>query len=128
MSTPIRQPRKRPAPSARDQEIYLAWQVHGQTQDQLAEKHKLTQCRVSQIVRKVAAWRSKADPREEGELTTRQQKRLDRWLEHERLGAIARQAIQSFHQEQRTLTTTTVHTSSSSPKSGHLQQRVIDNP
>src|SRR5438045_9669195 len=50
-------PRKLPAPSRRNLQIYLDYQVHGLRQTQLAEKYNLTQCRVSQILRRIDAWR-----------------------------------------------------------------------
>jgi hypothetical protein len=96
-----RKPRKRPAPSQRDQDIYVEYQITGRRQTELAEKHKLTQTRVSQIIRRVAAWRANSDPRDEGDLTQVERQRLDRWLEHERLNFICREAMHHFCQQQK---------------------------
>ena len=52
-SAPPRRVRKLVAPSSRDQQIYRDYQTTGQRQRVLAEKHKLTQCRISQIIRRV---------------------------------------------------------------------------
>ena len=51
-----RKPRTRPAPSSRDQQIYLDYQTSGKLQDELAEQYGLTQCRISQIIRRVEKW------------------------------------------------------------------------
>lgn len=93
-------------PSLRDQQIFTSYHVSGKTQEQLAGDYGLTQCRISQIIRRVAAWRSQADPEEEGDLSASQQQRLDRWLEHQRLETVIRLALCHFHQEQRTINTT----------------------
>src|SRR5262245_41982018 len=50
-------PRKLPLPSPRNRQIYLDYQVHGLSQTVLAEKYSLTQCRISQIIRRIDAWR-----------------------------------------------------------------------
>jgi hypothetical protein len=96
-----RKPRKRPAPSQRDQEIYVEYQITGRRQAELAEKHRLTQSRVSQIIRRVAAWRASADAREEGELPVAQRQHLDRWLEYERLNFVCREAMHHFGTQQK---------------------------
>ena len=49
-------PRRRPAPSARDQQIYLDYQTTGRSQEELAKDYELTQCRISQIIHRVEAW------------------------------------------------------------------------
>src|SRR5205823_3882519 len=49
-------PRRRSAPSARDQQIYLDYQTTGRSQEELAEQYHLTQCRISQIIHCVEAW------------------------------------------------------------------------
>lgn len=107
----IQRPRKKPAPSARDQELYVAYQTTGLTQTELAGQYGLTQCRVSQIVRRVEAWRATANPQPgaeaPGERTVRQQQRLDRWLERERSEAILRDALRHFNQPQQVKTTKT---------------------
>lgn len=103
MYTPSKS-RKRPAPSPRDQQIYLDYQVSGKRQTDLAAQYELTQCRISQIIRRVAAWRSQADAREEGEPAPRQQQQLDRFLERERLNFIARESLRLFGEEQKTIT------------------------
>jgi hypothetical protein len=50
------QPRRRAAPSSRNQQIYLDYQTTGCSQTDLAKAYKLTQCRISQILRRVRAW------------------------------------------------------------------------
>jgi hypothetical protein len=96
-----RKPRKRPAPSQRDQQIYVEYQITGRRQVELAEKHGLTQTRISQIIRRVAAWRANSDPRETGDLTQAERERLDRWLEYERLSFVCREAMHHFQQQQK---------------------------
>jgi len=54
--------RRRRAPSERDQQIYLDYQTTGQTQVQLAEQYRLTQCRISQIIKRVEAWLTQSQP------------------------------------------------------------------
>ena len=107
----VRPPRRRPAPSARDQELYVAYQTSGKTQAELAEQYDLTQCRVSQIIRRVEAWRSKLQPQPQervpGGLSAREQQRLDRWLERERNEAILKNALRQFQQPQQVKTTKT---------------------
>src|SRR5437773_6885338 len=49
-------PRRRPDPSARDQQIYLDYQTTGRSQEELAKDYELTQCRISQIIHRVEAW------------------------------------------------------------------------
>jgi len=51
-----RRPRRRPAPTQRDQQIYVDYQIGSTRQTALAEKYRLTQCRISQIVRRVKHW------------------------------------------------------------------------
>jgi hypothetical protein len=55
-SASIRKPRSRPAPSPRDQQIYLDYQTTGKRQIDLAAQYKLTQTRISQIIRRVESW------------------------------------------------------------------------
>jgi hypothetical protein len=62
-STPVaaaRKPRGRSRPSERNLRIYEAVRLHGRTQQQLARETGLSQGRVSQICRQVAAWRDAA--------------------------------------------------------------------
>src|SRR2546421_12719955 len=56
MTTRFQKPRARLTPSPRDQQIYLDYQVHGLKQTQLANKHGVTQRRISQILHRVEAW------------------------------------------------------------------------
>jgi hypothetical protein len=106
MSTNLNTPRtsKRRTPSPRDQQIYLDYQLTGLRQIDLAEKHRLTQCRISQIIRHVEAWRASSNPRDIGELSANKQRRLDRWLERQRYNHILREAMRGFREEQKTVT------------------------
>ena len=47
---------RRAAPSQRNQQIYFDYQTTGRSQTDLAKEYKLTQCRISQIIRRVRAW------------------------------------------------------------------------
>jgi hypothetical protein len=108
---PARKPRRRAAPSQRDQQLYVEYQTSGVTQLELAEKYQLTQCRISQIVRRVAAWRGGIDPAGRplppGDLTQQEQRRLDRWLERQRNEAIFKAALRKIDLPQITTTTKT---------------------
>jgi hypothetical protein len=100
-----RRPRRRPAPSQRDQRIYVEYQVTGRTQTDLAADYKLTQCRVSQIIRRVHRWRADATLNlEPGTLNAAARRRLDQWKEYERLNFACREAIRHFRLEQKTMT------------------------
>jgi hypothetical protein len=113
MSTSIlKKPRRKPSPSQRDQELYVLYQTTGMTQDELAEKYRLTQCRVSQIVRRVEKWRAEINPQPHdltpaGGKTPVEQRRLDRWLERERSEAIIKQALRNSERPQQVKTTKT---------------------
>ena len=104
---PVRepQPRMRPAPSERDQQIYLEYQGTGKSQIELAGQYKLTQCRVSQIVRRVERWlRDSPSALQPGKPNAAAAGALERRLEHERLNFVCREAMRHFHQEQKTVT------------------------
>lgn len=87
-------PRKRPQPSPRDREIYAQYQL-GKRQAELAEAYRLTQCRISQIVRRVESWLAA------GSAGAR---RLERQLEREQLSFVCRQAIRHFQEPQKCVT------------------------
>src|SRR4029453_9683600 len=103
--TEIRMPRRRPAPSPRDQQIYIDYQVGGMRQIELARQHRLTQCRISQIIRRVERWRRRLSPHDTGgDISFRQRQRLDRWLERELLTTVCREAMRQFHEGQKIIT------------------------
>ena len=100
-----KKPRKRPAPSRRNQEIFLAYEISGKTQEQIAADTGLTQSRVSAIIRGVRQWRARSVPAEEAELTPLQQQRLDYHLERERLLLVSREALRAYHHQPKSLKT-----------------------
>src|SRR5262245_49085360 len=118
-----RKPRQRQAPSQRDQQIDLDYQTSGMRQNDLAEKYGLTQCRISQIIRRVEKWLYNLDhesaagvpgferssnPVDDSEefatdgATARQ--RLLHRLEFKRLNSVCRHALQHFQQQQKCIT------------------------
>src|SRR5262245_19709770 len=111
MSTPAKPdhrslPRQKRPPSARDQAIYLDRQTRGCSQQQLAADNRLSQSRISQILRRVEQWRANLRPQAEGELDHAERQRLERWLERERQQAIYDRAIRAFDTAPRELKTT----------------------
>src|SRR5262245_17270386 len=84
ITDPGKRPRKKRAPNARDQEIFVAYRTQGVTQARLAEDNGLSQRRISEIVSRVERWRADVNPRQENELDHEQQQRLDRYLERQR--------------------------------------------
>ena len=88
-------PRKKRAPSSRDQAILVAYRVQGRTQADLAEDNRLSQRRISEIVRRVERWRADLIPAAENELDRGQRERFERWLERERLQAIHTSAMRA---------------------------------
>ena len=105
MSTPIRtspandhrrQPRKKRAPSARDQAIVLAYRTRGCSQEELAHDNRLSQRRISQIVQRVERWLADRHPAAENQLDHAQRQRLERELERERLQAIYSRSIRDY--------------------------------
>src|SRR6185503_11276007 len=76
-----RLPRKRRQPSERDQALFNLRQAKGWTQERIAKEHRLSQSRVSQILRRVAAWREAQQPASGAELAgeeERHERRLER--------------------------------------------------
>src|SRR5436190_4789134 len=74
-------PRRKRTPSERDQALFDLRHAKGWTQERLAREHKLSQSRVSQILRRVAAWREAQQTAGAAELAAeqeRQQRRLER--------------------------------------------------
>ncbi len=107
----IATPRRRPAPSPRNLQIYLDYQVEGLTQTQLAEKYNLTQCRISQILRRIDSWRAQsAIPNSESPSHSLNPSPplsptdLDLQLQSARLNLVAREAVRHFQQPQATVT------------------------
>lgn len=119
MITTCQKPRKRPAPSERNQQIYLDYQALGRSQSELAADYHLSQTRISQILRHVEAWLASvgwdqlapasADPPsstlnlEPGTLHS-VAAALEQRLERERLNFVCREALRCFRQEQKTTT------------------------
>jgi len=93
-------PRKRRAPSGRDQAILVAYRVHGRTQQELADEYHLSQRRISAIVCRVERWRAELLPAVDEELDSRERQRLERWLERERLQAIHSRAMRAYDTQQ----------------------------
>ena len=99
-------PRKKRPPTARDQAIFIAYHVTARTQTELAEDYDLSQRRISEIIKRVERWRADLIPAAAGELEPRQQQRVDRWLEHERLRSIHARAIRAYDTQALELKTT----------------------
>src|SRR5438105_1560182 len=98
-----RKPRPRTAPSSRDQQIYLEYQTAGKLQSELATQYGLTQCRISQIIRRVEKWLNAAgdptfDLRPSTFDSTAGREQLKSRLQHELLTTVARQAMRHFHE------------------------------
>src|SRR5438876_12312321 len=122
-ATTIRPPRarRRSAPSARDQQIYLDYQTTGRSQEELAKDYKLTQCRISQIIRRVKAWlacgagvspadESAAIQNPKSEIQnqiTADPAHLERALQRQYLAFVCREAIRQFQTDRVTTTTKT---------------------
>ena len=98
-------PRKKRAPSSRDQAIFLAYRAGGKSQAQLAEDNHLSQRRISEIVRRVEHWRANLLPAAAGELEPQQQARLERYLEQQRLQGIYDRAIRAYDTQPQELKT-----------------------
>lgn len=79
-------PRKKRPPTARDQALFELRQAKGWSQERIAREQGLSQSRVSQILRRVAAWREAQRPVSEQELAgeqERHQRRLERARQQE---------------------------------------------
>jgi hypothetical protein len=116
-------PRRRGAPSERDQHIYLDYQTTGRTQADLAADHGLTQCRISQIIRRVEKWLAdepvprstshvpssgdEASPTCNVELETcnADRQRLDSAMQLRYMSFVCREAIRQFQADRLTITT-----------------------
>src|SRR4051794_17791637 len=122
-TTAVRPPKSRRcrAPSARAQQIYLDYQTTGRSQAELAKDYNLTQCRISQIIRRVRAWlaaggsvqspKSEVQSQDDSAATldlgpgTLDPAGLDRALQREYLSFVCRHAIQQFDADRVTTTT-----------------------
>jgi hypothetical protein len=71
-------PRKKRPPSERDQALFDLQQAKGWTQERIAIEHRLSQSRVSQILRRVAAWREAQQRAQEAERVGEQDRRQSR--------------------------------------------------
>src|SRR5688572_19074140 len=72
------------APSPRDQDIYRQVKVECRKQCEVAAEIHRSPGQVSRIVKRVTAWRATQSRSEQGELSHDEQRRLGRWLAHER--------------------------------------------
>ena len=89
-------PRQKRPPKFRDQAIYLQYLDGGRSQEELAEKHRLTQSRISQIISRVQKWRANLRPQESGELSHEERQRLDYFANREMHESIRRRAIRDY--------------------------------
>src|SRR5262245_13215662 len=107
--------RRRPDPSQRDLQIYLDYQIAGQRQIDLAHDHKLTQCRISQIIRRVDAWRKESrienqqskienESSPDSRSPTPDPLAFDFLVQSHRLNLVCREAIRHFQHQQATVT------------------------
>lgn len=92
-------------PSQRDQQIFAQVEGLGRLQIEVAAEFGVTQSRVSQICKRVAAWRARARPRETGELSRREQAQLDRYLDRLRLEETFKLSMREFHKSSQPLVT-----------------------
>src|SRR5436189_2141297 len=99
-----RKPRTRPAPSPRDQQIYLDYQTTGKQQSELAQDYNLTQCRISQIIRRVEKWLHATGNPGSGADDAAARQCLERRLQSERLNSVCREAMRHYHDQQKTVT------------------------
>src|SRR5262245_13045090 len=114
-------PRKKRPPSLRDQGIYLEFLDGGRTQADLAENHRLTQPRISQILSRVQKWRANLRPQEEGELSYEERRRLNYYANREMHESIRRRAIRDYDSAPRQLKTSKTKTD----KDGNIIQEEI---
>jgi hypothetical protein len=110
MSTPPKPdhrslPRKKRLPSARDQAIYVSRMARGCSQASLAKEHRLSQSRISQILRRVERWRANLRPSDCGELDHAQRQRIERQLERERHQELYDRGLRGFDSAPQQLTT-----------------------
>ena len=96
--------RKQPAPSARNQQIYLDYQTAGCRQTDLAAKYGLTQCRISQIIRRVEKWLHATFDFRPSTFDHSARQALERRLQHDRASAVAREAMRHFKDQQKSIT------------------------
>jgi len=93
----VRRPRRQRPPSARDQALFFAYLLQGKSQAELALECCLSQARVSQIIRRVRAWRH--------QLSTEEQRAHQELYE-----TVYRTAMRKLLHEERGRTVTTVKT------------------
>jgi hypothetical protein len=97
-----RQARAPRTPSSRDQEIYAKYNFEGRRQTELAADYGLSQNRISEIIRRVTAWKSSVDSAHQE--SPQDHARLLRQVQDERLNLICREAIRHFYDSQTTIT------------------------
>jgi Sigma-70, region 4 len=90
-----RLPRKKRQPSERDQALFNLRQAKGWTQERIAKEHRLSQSRVSQILRRVAAWREAQQPGSGAELAG-EEERHERRLERARHQEMYERSLREF--------------------------------
>ena len=102
-------PRKKRPPCYRDQQILLQY-LGGRSQEELAEKHRVSQPRISKILQRVRKWRANRRPQEAGELTHQEQQRLDYWQRRQMQEDIYRRSLRDYDHAPKQLTTSKVKT------------------
>ena len=90
--------KKRWTPKGVHERIFLAVEVGGRTQAEVATEFGVSQPTVSRIVRKFGAWRASAKPSETSDLKGVERARLERWVEEKRHQEVYRQAMRLARQ------------------------------
>src|SRR5688500_12908445 len=80
-------------PSPRDQEIFRQVKVECRRQCEVAVDLHRSPGQISRIVKRVAAWRAKQPRSRQGELSLFEQRRLSRWLAHQRAEELYAQSV-----------------------------------
>jgi len=101
-------PRAQKDPSPRDQQIFADYHVTGLRQTELAGLYDLSQCRISQIIRRVTAWRLTTLDTSYRQASPSDELRLSRWIRKERINLICKEAIRHLAEPQTVVTTRSV--------------------
>jgi transposase len=103
-------------PAARDHYIYRMVRFDGLTQEEAANRQRVSQATVSRILDRYERWQAHADPREGGRLDAAERVRAQRWLTYERNELILGSALRIAREvEGKTDLTKYVRTEPSSP-------------
>src|SRR5688500_13478973 len=89
------------APSPRDQDIYRQVKVECRKQCDVAAEIGRSRGQVSRIVKRVAAWRATQTRGGQGEPSHDEQRRLGRWLAHERAEELYARSLRLMQGEER---------------------------